>query len=331
MTISAWSGRALSGVRGRLFRPRVRKPVDDFSWAMDDDDRPASQSLPTLAEPEKLRFAGTALVAIGALLLGFAIQFALVSQVSYVRDQQLALTDFRYQLANATAPVGQTGQDGKLLPLGTAVALLAAPSIGLTDVVFEGTTSEVTKSGPGHRRDTALPGQSGASVVYGRQAAYGAPFASIAQLVPGATITATTGQGVAKYTVTDVRYTGDPVPSALSAGEGRLTLVSAAGLPFLPQTVVRVDAKLTSAAQPTPDRVLSYAAIGEEELTMAGDGSAWPLLVLALILLVVATALFTVSRRFWGTWQTWIVAVPVTIAIGLFAAGQLATVLPNLM
>ncbi|MCZ0981039.1 hypothetical protein O1L60_24275 [Streptomyces diastatochromogenes] len=30
-------------------------------------------------------------------------------------------------------------------------------------------------SGPGHRRDTALPGQPGASVIMGRQWGYGSP------------------------------------------------------------------------------------------------------------------------------------------------------------
>jgi LPXTG-site transpeptidase (sortase) family protein len=296
-----------------------------------DEYRPASQSLPRLAEPEKLRFAGAAFIVVGALLIGFALQFAGVSQVSYTRDQQLALADFRYQLANATAPVGQTGQDGKLLVPGTPVAVLDVPSIGLSDVVFEGTTSDVTTSGPGHRRDTPLPGQEGASVIYGRQAAYGAPFASISQLAIGDEITATTGQGAATYTVTGVRYTGDAVPAGLATGEGRLTLVSGSGLPFLPQSIVRVDALLTSDVQQTPERVLTYAALDESELTMAGSSSAWPLLVIALMLLGGMIAIFTLSRRFWGKWQTWIVAVPVLIALGLFAAHQVTLVLPNVM
>jgi len=333
MTISSWGDKALSTVRGRIELARVRRRAAASALPVPvvDEYRPASQSLPRLAEPEKLRFTGAAFIVIGALLIGFALQFAGVSQVSFGRDQQLALADFRFQLANATAPVGQTGQDGKLLAPGTPVAVLEVPSIGLSDVVLEGTTSDVTTSGPGHRRDTVLPGQVGASVIYGRQAAYGAPFASISQLALGDEITATTGQGVATYTVTGVRFTGDPVPAGLVAGEGRLTLVSGSGLPFLPQSIVRVDAQLTSDVQPTPERVLSYVALDESELTMSGNPAAWPLLVLALILLGGMIALFTISRRFWGRWQTWVVSVPVLIALGLFAAHQVTIVLPNVM
>jgi LPXTG-site transpeptidase (sortase) family protein len=295
------------------------------------DARPVSRSLPRLGEPARFRVAGTALAVVGALLLGFVIQFAGLSQISYARDQQLALDAFRYQLANATAPVGQVGPDGKLLEIGTPVAVLEVPSIGMREIVLEGTTSSTTVSGPGHRRDTPLPGQVGASVVYGRQASYGAPFRSLSSIKVGDTITATTGQGAAAYTVTDVRYTGDALPAAMASGEGRLTLVSAAGVPFLPDSIIRVDAKLTSTAQQSPGKVIGYAALDQSELTMEGESGGWPLLVLGMILLFVTLALFTVSRRYWGVWQTWIVAVPVLIAFGTFAAQQVAILLPNVI
>jgi len=296
-----------------------------------DSERPTSRALPQLEAPEQFRLTGAALVALGILLVGFALQFAGISQVSYARDQQLAFDDFRYQLANATAPVGQTGADDKLLAPGTPVSLISIPKLGLSATILEGTTSNITTTGPGHRRDTVLPGQLGASVVYGRQSSYGAPFGRIGELAPGDVITATTGQGEAKYTVTDVRYTGDPLPAPLAADKGRLTLVSASGLPFLPDTVVRVDATLTTAAQASPARVLSYQALDESELTMAGNSTAWPLLVLGLIILLVFLALVSISRRYWGKWQTWIVAVPVLLALGSFAAQQAAILLPNLL
>ncbi len=291
----------------------------------------ASQSLPALTEPDRWRFGGSAIIVIGLLLVGFAAQFVGVSQIEHSRDQQLAFDDFRYQLANATAPVGQTGTDGRLLPVGTSVAVLTIPAIGVHEVVFEGTSSDVTRQGPGHRRDTPMPGQAGASVLYGRQAAYGAPFGSIGALTPGDVVTTTTGLGTARYVVSDVRFTGDPVPDAIPAGGGRLTLVSASGIPFLPSTVVRVDAKLETAPLATPQRALGYAALGDEELTMAGNGSVWPFLVIGLIGLFALIALFAVSLRFWGRRQTLVVAVPVVLVVGLFAAEQFTLLLPNLM
>lgn len=296
-----------------------------------EDDRPVSRSIPQLAEPAKLKAAGTASVVIGALLLGFVTQFVGVSHLTEARDQQLAMDAFRYDLANATAPVGQVGPDGKLLAAGTPVAILEIPAISVRKVVLEGTTSGTTLSGPGHRRDTPLPGQAGASVIYGRQASFGAPFAALSSLSKGDRIIATTGQGKASYTVTDVRYTGDALPAAIPSGGGRLTLVSGAGIPFAPNSIIRVDASLTSAAQPGPGKVVGYAALDADELTMEGDSSAWPLLVLGFILLFVALGAFTLSRRVWGRWQTWIVAVPVFLAVGGFTAQQVAILLPNVL
>jgi len=293
--------------------------------------RPTSRSIPHLGDSSKFRIAGTALLVVGALLIGLVAQLAGVSQLSYARDQQLALDGFRYDLANATAPVGQVSSDGKLLAAGTPVAILDIPTLGVREVVLEGTTSHTLLSGPGHRRDTPLPGQVGASVFYGRQASFGAPFAAIGSLKKGDKIVATTGQGPARYTVTDVRYTGDPLPAPMTSGEGRLTLVSAAGIPFMPDSIVRVDAKLTSTAQESPGKVVGYPALDENELTMAGDTSALPLLVLGIILLFASLGLFTLSRRYWGRWQTWIVAVPVLIAVGGFCAQQVAVLLPNLI
>ncbi|RKR73168.1 sortase [Frondihabitans australicus] len=306
-------------------------PLTASSGWSRDTASPAARALPVLGEPDRWRFGGSAVIVVGLLLLGFAVQFIGVSQISYLRDQQLELDSFRYQLANATAPVGQTGQDGRLVDPGTPVAILRAPSIGLNAVVLEGTTSDITRSGPGHRRDTPLPGQAGASVVYGRQTGYGGPFGQIGRLHVGDVLTTVTGQGRARYVVTDIRYPGDRVPQPLAAGAGRLTLVSGAGLPYLPDTVVRVDAKLVTKAAVTPQPVFSYAALSPQELTMAGDGDVWPFVVLGLIALAGMVALFAVGMRLWGRRQTLVVAVPVVLAVGLFAAGQLTVLLPNLM
>jgi len=335
MTMKLPGAQRLSGVLAR--RPRASGgPVTEGDWraafaSEPEEDRAVSRSLPQLGQPARLKAAGTASVIVGALLLGFVLQFAGLSQITFARDQQLALDAFRFDLANATAPVGQVGSDGKLLPLGTPVALLEIPAIGVRDVVVEGTASGVTLAGPGHRRDTPLPGQVGASVVYGRQASYGAPFGAISSLSKGDTITATTGQGVAQYTVTDVRYTGDALPAAMKAGEGRLTLVSAAGLPFLPDSIVRVDARLTSTPVDSPGKVVGYPALNANELTMQGDAGGWPLLLIGVVALFVTIGLFTISRRFWGRWQSWIVAVPTLIAFGTFTAQQVAVLLPNLL
>ncbi|MFD1273890.1 sortase domain-bontaining protein [Streptomyces kaempferi] len=74
--------------------------------------------------------------------------------------------------------MAQTDQQGDLLAPGTPVALIDIPAAHLHQVVLEGTDSGVLTDGPGHRRDTPLPGQSGTSVLMGRAAAYGGPSAA---------------------------------------------------------------------------------------------------------------------------------------------------------
>lgn len=313
------------------WRLRRRPAAPPQATLVAPDTSPTSRALEAPDAATSYTVTGRVVLLIGAVLLGFIIQFAGVSQISAARDQQLALDDFRTQLANAVAPVGQLTTDDTLVPTGSPVAILAIPSLGLSQVVFEGTSGEVLTHGPGHRRDTPLPGQAGASVVYGRQASYGAPFGGIASLAPGASIRVTTGQGVSTYTVRDVRTAGDTLPAVLQPGAGRLTLVTASGIPFLPQGVVRVDADLTSPAQQTPNLVLPYAALGGSEHIMAGDASAWPLLILLLAVIVVVFRLFLLSHRYWGRWQTWIVALPLFLLFGLLAARQVAVLLPNLI
>ena len=273
----------------------------------------------------------SALLALGMICIGFLANLVIVSQLVHARDQEILYSDFRSELANAIAPVGQTDVNGALLAPGAAVAILEIPDISLKEVVVEGTTSMVMQSGPGHKRDTALPGQPGVSVIYGRQAAFGGPFGQLEILQPGMTILATTGQGTAEYRVTDVRRPGDPVPLALEAGQGRLTLVTAMGPRFMPTDLLRVDAELVTAAQPTPVRVIGAASLDPAELAMAGDPAGLvPLLLwLQLLLLVVIGALWLVLR--WGKWQAWLVAAPALLFVGIMASMSATQLLPNLM
>ena len=127
---------------------------------------------------------------------------------------------FRAELAEGTAPVG-----GRIAP-GSPVAMLQIPPIGLHSViVVEGTSSADVQAGPGHRRDTPLPGQAGASFIIGRSRTFGAPFARIVHLKKGDPITVDTGEGTFHFSVEAVRRPGDSL-TPLDTGAGRLTLVT---------------------------------------------------------------------------------------------------------
>ena len=274
----------------------------------------------------------SAVLSLAASLLGFAVWIMAGSHLYYDRVQHDAYATFRTELAQAIAPTGPTdpANPKQLLTPGSPVAILTIPEIGLNAVVLEGTSGAVLEGGPGHLRDTQLPGQVGFSEILGRRAAYGGPFARLSSLSPGQVFSVTTGQGVFRYRVLDVRRAGDPVPT-VSSGQVRLILATADGPAFAPAGVVRIDANLISKPQPAPAMVVSAADIEPSELVLGVDSLAWAQLVLWGQGLVLAAAGMGWLGSRWGRWQTWAVAVPVLGYFGLEVADQITRLLPNLM
>jgi LPXTG-site transpeptidase (sortase) family protein len=277
-----------------------------------------------------LRASGWAMVVFATLVVGLALHLFVLSNLAEHRSQSVLFNKFRGELTFGTAPIGQVDANGALLKLGAPVAILSIPSLGVKDTVVEGTTGRALLAGPGHRRDTPLPGQQGVSVLYGRQASYGGPFAKISHLKAGDEIVTTTGQGKAAYRVTDVRYAGDKAPALASPTAGALTLVTAHGTPLIAGAVIRVDAKLVGTAFPTPQPVLRPGTLQPSEDALASDPSGWLMLFLwGEAALVVAVGVVIALRR-WGRWHTWIVGVPLAILVGVEIAKQIVVVLPNL-
>jgi LPXTG-site transpeptidase (sortase) family protein len=275
--------------------------------------------------------AGAGLSILAVLLLGFVAHLGFLSSLRHDRDQVIGYAQLRSQLANATAPVGPVDDAGRLIAPGTPVAVITIPALKLREVIREGTTSGTLASGPGHRRDTVLPGQVGTSVIFGRHSAYGGPFHDIRKLKPGDELHVTTGQGEHTYRVLGVRRAGDPQPAPLGKGGSRLTLVTATGAAFLPSGVLRVDAELTSQAQPAPQQALTAGSLPGAEVPLAGDPAAWtPLFLWGELLLVCGVGVVWARSR-WGRWQAWVVGVPLLGALGLAIADQVARLLPNLM
>lgn len=313
-------------------RPVVE--VDQTDDLVVGDDATAVDAAPESPRPEPnptLAVTGVALCILAALMFSLVAELTFIGGLRHSRDQQTAYAELRKELANGVVPTGQTDAAGALLAPGSTVALMTIPKLGLDQVVKEGTTSSVLVSGPGHRRDSVLPGQPGGSVIFGRQAAYGGPFGRIGELAKGDLIGFTTGQGTFEYVVTGLRQPGDPQPAVTSADAARLTLVTADGTPYLSSSTLRVDAELKGDAAELPARVLGPGALLPAERPMAGDPSAWiPLVFWAQALLLVAIGVVWLGRR-WGRWQTWVVGVPVLGFVGLGVAQQIAILLPNLM
>ena len=266
-----------------------------------------------------------ALAVTAAWSLLFALSF---SGLQEGHAQRTAYAALRKSLATQTAPLG-----GVIEP-GTPVALLDAPSLGLRDVVVvEGTASGDLQRGPGHRRDTVLPGQVGTSVVYGRTRLFGAPFDRVPSAHVGDTVAVVTGQGRFTYTVTGTRHVGDPLPTLLPAGASRLTLVTAsdasAGRLWSGGQPVYVDAALKGTAAPSPG--VAVAMVPRAEQAMRGDTSALLLVVLWLPLLLAISVAVVWATLHWGFVQAWVVGVPLLLLALWGTSEAAAQLLPNLV
>ncbi|GLZ43066.1 sortase [Actinokineospora sp. NBRC 105648] len=272
----------------------------------------------------------SALAIFAVLMLGFVAFTVFLTPLQANHEQALLYDQLREQLAAGTAaPFSDHGPLPVIEP-GTPVAVLTVPALGLRQVVVEGTASGDLTSGVGHRRDTALPGQFGVSLLYGRRAAYGGPFADVVKLVPGNEIRVVTGQGEFAYLVDGIRRDGDPVPAPLTDGGSRLTLVTAEGRLFLPESTVYVDASLVEGeAQPAPVR--RPQIVPPAEKAMRSDTSGMLLLTLWLPLLALTFAGIAWLRATLGRPQALLIGLPVALAVLWNVYDTGLRLLPNLL
>lgn len=266
---------------------------------------------------DTLRAGGVALSLAAGALIGFLVFLVGLSGIQEARTQDNLYKSFRGKLANAVAPVGPVSP-------GSPVALLEIPRLHIRQVVVEGTTGCQLTSGPGHRRDTPLPGQAGVSVILGRRSTFGAPFRRLPEMVRGEKVVVTTGQGIARYRVVGARTSNDPAPVPLSPVRW-LNLVTA-DPQLKPSRSLIVTAELESSEQPSPG---SRGLISPAERSLAGDTAASLPLVLWGQALLLAAAAATVGQVRWSRRATYLLAVPVLLAVMWNVYENLARLLPN--
>jgi sortase A len=84
---------------------------------------------------------------------------------------------------------------------GDSIAKIVIPAIGVSKYVVEGTDLDDLRKGPGHYRNTKLPGQHGTVAIAGHRTTYGAPFRRLNELHAGDRITLEMAYGTFVYRV----------------------------------------------------------------------------------------------------------------------------------
>ena len=273
----------------------------------------------------------TGAVAMFAALSVFFGVFAFgLSGLQEHRAQRQLYAEFR-GLIDPSSPL--TRPDGGVIAAGTPVALLNSSAARWHDLVaVEGTTSSNTEVGPGHLRDSPLPGQPGDAVLIGRSVTAGGPFSTLTRLRVGDTVSVVTAQGRFRFRVIDTRRGGDPLPY-LPASGSMITMITATGQGWWgsldPTRLLYVDAALVGTPLSAPQG--RPAVVTAAEVQGRGDPGAWPDVVvwLEVVLGVVLGVVWLWSR--WPWWRAWLISAPVLIASFWGLSVEVLRLLPNVV
>jgi sortase A len=255
----------------------------------------------------------------GLLVLAFLGFVFGGSRLEASRAQGVLYGKVAQSLAEATVPVS-----GVIAP-GTPIGLIQIPAVGTDQVLLQGSAGEQTAVAPGLRSDSALPGQSGLSVVIGRRTTYGAPFRHLDRLSRGDKIVVVTGQGTFHYVVDVVRTTDAP-STRIPVVPSRLTLITSDPA-FTPDRQLVVSAALAGKALASSTVLVSRA---DETPGRGSRGREVALLLWSQLLLIVAVAATWAAMRF-PKRAVWIGAAPVLLAVLWNVFDNLAVLLPNTM
>ncbi len=185
------------------------------------------------------------------------------------------------------------------VPDGGPLARLVIPSIGLDQVVVQGTDTADLREGPGHYPSTPYPGQPGNVAIAGHRTTYAHPFYDLNELVPGDTIELSVPGGLWRYRVVgSLVVSPDDVAVAGPLGEpGSWLTLTTCNPRYSASTRLVVRAQLVDTTGPSngpakrarnargrpvpPDSSSTLLAAGTT------PGSAWPIVTWTILLGVV--------------------------------------------
>jgi sortase A len=167
---------------------------------------------------------GQALIAVGALLLSFAgARYAQGALRQDAARRAWEAAEARSAVAVASASLDVTKLGGPWA-IGSPVARLTIPVLGLDEIVIEGVGSEELNAGPGHLPGSVLPGERGNAVISGHRDRH---FSSLGALQVGDEVTTETSPGRRiKWIVIARRVVRSHEPALFTTADPTLTLTT---------------------------------------------------------------------------------------------------------
>jgi LPXTG-site transpeptidase (sortase) family protein len=170
------------------------------------------------------RILGRSLIAFGALLLSFAgARYAegALRQDAARRAWEAAQAGSALEVANTKLEADGVGTPWAI---GSPVARLIIPVVGMDEIVMEGVGDDELNAGPGHLPGSALPGQRGNAIISGHRDRH---FSSLGSLQVGDQITTeTTPHNQMKWIVIARRLVRSDTPVLFSTSDPTLTLTT---------------------------------------------------------------------------------------------------------
>jgi len=249
----------------------------------------------------------------GILIIVLAVELV-ASVFLQRRAQQQLVSEFAGTLALSASAYGQAGLSP--LPdtapaLNSAVALLEIPSLGLSQVVVEGSSSQATQRGPAHIPGSVLPGQTGEAVIIGHRTTFGAPFSRLDSLKAGDSIKVTTVEGPSTYVVLDAKTATETAPA------NRLVLRTSSPAVIGTGTLV-----VTAQLQGKP-----YVSTPRNS-PLTPTSPTWPSIFLLVLALVGLVRILPQVVASFGKLVSWMLVAPVGLAVVTGLAISLDQLLP---
>lgn len=265
------------------------------------------------------------LISAGVLILLFVGYQLWGTGIAEARSQRALKDDFAEVPVRPTVPGTSVAPVAAPPPVpdGEAIAVIRIPRIGLEKRVVEGVALGDLKKGPGHYRDTPLPGQPGNSAIAGHRTTYGAPFYRLDELQPGDRITVATRQGTFDYEVREQKIVRPSEVSVLDpTPDNRLTLTTCHPRFSARQRLIVVAALLGPAAPaPVPSTSTSTppgTIPGDPPSLDAGlsgrEASNGPAVLWGLLAALVWLATWAAAKR-WRKWPAYLVGTPVFLVV----------------